>query len=113
MLVLEEDELAGLQLVELVQAVELPLVECEHVLELVEPRGGGVDVVLERIDLVADDLDLRAEHALPLARRLDLFLECVDPAVDDLFLVGGAFLARRDRGGKKHEAGQKQADAEA
>ena len=29
------------------------------------------------------------------------------------FCVGGAFLARRDRGGEKHEAGQKQADAEA
>ena len=52
------------------------------------------------------------EH-LRLPRRLDLFLECVDAAVDELFLVGGAFLARRDGGGKKHEAGQKQADAEA
>ena len=112
-LALEEDELARLELVEPVQAVELPLVQREHGLELAEPGGRRVDVVLERVDLVADDLDLGAEHALPLARGLDLLLERADPAVDHPLLLGGAFLARRDRGGEKHEAGQKQADAEA
>ncbi len=85
----------------------------EHGLELAEAGGRRVDVVLERVDLLADDLDLGAEHTLPLARGLDLLLERADPAVDHPFLVGGAFLARRDRGGEEHEAGQKQADAEA
>ena len=50
-LALEEHELAGLQLVELVQPVELALVQREHLLELVEARRGAVDVVLKPLDL--------------------------------------------------------------
>ena len=72
-LALEEDELARLDPVELVQPVELALVEREHGLELVEPRGGAVDVVLQRADLGGDDGDLRGEHALALPRGRSIF----------------------------------------
>ena len=50
-LALEEDELARLELVELVQAVEPPLVQRKHGLELAEAGGRRVNVVLERVDL--------------------------------------------------------------
>jgi hypothetical protein len=113
---LEEDELAGLQRVQLVQAVELALVQSQDALELVEPGGGSLDVALEGIDLGRDLLDLRGEHALTLARRLDLALERVDAAVDDLLPLGGALLAGCDRGGDEQEAGPdeaNQAEAEA
>ena len=46
-LALQEHELAGLHLVELVQPVELALMQREHGLELVEARRGAVDCVLK------------------------------------------------------------------
>ena len=111
-LALEEDELARLDAVELVQPVELALVEREHVLELVEPRGRAVDVVLERADLGGDDRDLGGEHALALAGRLDLLLEHVDAAVDDLLPLPDPFLpgGRRDH---QEETGQRKAGEQA
>ena len=98
--------------VELVQPVELALVEREHVLELVEPRGGAVDVVLERADLGGDDGDLRGEHALALAGRLDLLLEHVDAAVDDLLSLPDPFLPRGRRD-HQEETGQQEAGEQA
>ena len=92
-LALQEHELAGLQLVELVQPVELALMQREHFLELIEAHGRAVDVVLEPVDLVGDDLDLRGEDALALARHLDLLLEYVDPSVDHLLALRDTFLA--------------------
>ena len=57
-------------------------VEREHALEPVEPGRGGVDVVLEARIFARDGRDLRGEHALALARGVDLVLERVDPGVD-------------------------------
>ena len=95
MLALQEDELARLDPVELVQPVELALVEREHGLELAEPCRGAVDIVLERVDLGRDDGDLRAEDALALAGRVDLLGEHVDPGVEDLFSRTDAVLSGR------------------
>ena len=98
MLPLEEDELAGLEPEELVQPVELAAVERERVLELVEPRFGGADVVLERLDLVRDDLDLRREDAFALTSGLDLRLQRVDLAIDGGLAVANPVCAARRQG---------------
>ena len=71
------------------------LLEREDGLELVEPRLGGADLVLERADLLRDGRDLRAEHALALARPIDLGLELVDPGVDDLLALLDVLAGRR------------------
>ena len=105
MLALQEHELAGLHVVELVQPIELALMQREHRLELVEARRCAVDIVLKPVDLVGDDLDLGGEDALALARGLDLLLEDVDPPVDHLFprtnVLAGSRCGDEQEGGKR------------
>ena len=104
-LALQKHELAGLHLVELVQPVELALMQREHRLELVEARRCAVDVVLERVDLVGDDLDLGGEDAFTLPCGLDLLLEHVDPAVD--YLLPGTDVLAGSWCGDEEEAGKR------
>ena len=95
------DEPRRLKVEELVEPVEAALLQREHGLELVEPRLGGADLVLERADLLGDRLDLRAEHALALAGAIDLGFEVVDPGVDDFLALPDVLTGRRPRGGEK------------
>ena len=62
--------------------------------------------------ILNDDLDLGGEDALALASRLDLALERMDAAVDDLLPLARV-LTGCGRDDDEHEARKKQADAEA
>jgi hypothetical protein len=109
---LEEDELARLQPIELVQTVEPPLVEREHAFELVETSRGGVDVVLEGANLRGDDGDLRGEHALLRPRGFDPGLKRPDLLVQRGLPLRDAVMGEGGCDGKQ-EAGQQEAGGEA
>src|SRR6266508_2481984 len=85
----QEMEPVGLEAEELVQLVELPLMECQVLLERRESRGDVSDLPVEAPDVVRDRVDLRAEDLLARTGFCDPLMEVREPLVDLLLPIGG------------------------
>ncbi len=103
-LIAEKRQALGLELVQLRQRVELPLVEGEILLECDQLRRYVADLGFERLDSLRDRRDLGAERGLPLARLLELGLHARQLVIDALFAVVKAARRRRGREQNEYEA---------
>src|SRR6266536_871770 len=87
---------------ELVKLVELPLMECQVLLERRESRGDVSDLPVEAPDVVRDRVDLSAEDLLARAGFCEPLMEVREPLVDLLLPIGGTG-SERGRGENERE----------